>query len=72
VKRTPEERTVAKLFKNVPEGKGSIGEPRNGWLDDVKNGLKKTDVKGLQKKKITRYRHACKMTRKKVRVLHGS
>jgi hypothetical protein len=51
VKRTPEERTVAKLFKNVPEGKGSIGEPRNGWLDDVKNGLKKTDVKGFQKKK---------------------
>ena len=38
------------MFKNIPEGKGSIGEPRNGRLDDVKNDLKKTDVKGLQKK----------------------
>jgi len=50
VKRTPEERTVAKMFKNIQEGKGSVGEPRNGWLNDVKNDLKKIDVKGLQKK----------------------
>jgi hypothetical protein len=50
VKRTPEVRTVKKVFKNIPEGKSSVGEPINGWLDDVKNDRKKTGVMGLQKK----------------------
>jgi hypothetical protein len=39
---------VEKTFKNIPGGKRS--EPRNGWLDDVKNDLKKTDVRDLKKK----------------------
>jgi hypothetical protein len=50
VKRTPEERTAKKVFNNIPEGKCSVGEPRNGWLDDVKNDHKKTGVMGFQKK----------------------
>jgi hypothetical protein len=50
VTRKPEERTVEKIFKNIPGGKRSVGEPRNGWLDNVKNDMKKTGVTGLKKK----------------------
>jgi hypothetical protein len=69
VKRTPEKGTVKKMFKNIPEGKRSVGEPRNGWLDDVNNDLKKISVKGLQKKTV-RDRDACKLILKKTTVLH--
>jgi hypothetical protein len=41
---------VEKTFKNIPEGKKSVGKPRNGWLDDVKNDLTKIGVTGLKKK----------------------
>jgi hypothetical protein len=44
-----EDRTVKKVFKNIPEEKRSIGKPRKKWLDDVENDLKKTDVKRLEK-----------------------
>jgi hypothetical protein len=70
MKRTPEERTAKKVFKNIPEGKCSVGEPRNGWLDYVKNDQKKTGVMGLQKK-IATDGEACKLILKKTRVLHG-
>ena len=36
--------------KNIPDRKRSVGEPRKGWLDDVKNDLKKIGVTGLKKK----------------------
>jgi hypothetical protein len=32
----PEERTMEKVFKNTPDGKGSVVKPRKGWLNDVK------------------------------------
>jgi len=37
----PEERTVKKVFKSIPDGKTSVGKPRQLWLDDAKNDLKK-------------------------------
>ena len=41
VERRPEERTVKKVFENIPEGKG--------WLDDVESDLKKMGVIGWKK-----------------------
>jgi hypothetical protein len=42
----PEDRTVREVFKNIPEGKRSIGKPRKRLLDNVENYLKKMDVIG--------------------------
>jgi hypothetical protein len=39
--RMPEERPVNKTFKTIPDGKTSVGKPRQIWLDDVENDLKK-------------------------------
>ena len=39
--RVPEERSVKKVLKNIPEGKTSVGKPRKIWLDDVENDMKK-------------------------------
>jgi len=33
--RMPEERSVKKVFKTIPDGKTSVGNPRKIWLDDV-------------------------------------
>ena len=44
VERMPEERAVQKLFKNIREGKRSLGKPRKRWLYDVENDLKKLSV----------------------------
>jgi len=30
-----EETTVNKVFRNIPEGKRSVGNPRKRWLDNV-------------------------------------
>jgi hypothetical protein len=46
VERIPEERTVKEVFKNVPEGKRSVGKPRKTWLNDAENHLKKMGVRG--------------------------
>jgi hypothetical protein len=41
VKRIPKERTMKKLFNNIPKGKRFFRNPRKKWLDDVENDLKK-------------------------------
>jgi hypothetical protein len=41
----PEERTVKKVFQNMPQGKTSVGKPRKRWLDDVENDLEKKGVR---------------------------
>jgi hypothetical protein len=37
----PEQSTAAKVFKNIPEAKLSVGKgkPRKRWLDDDENDL---------------------------------
>jgi hypothetical protein len=51
---------VKEVFKNIAEGKLSIGKPRKRWLDDVENDLQKTGV-----------RDAWKLIPKEAKVLHG-
>jgi hypothetical protein len=46
VERKPKERTVKKLFKQIPEEKRSVGKPRKRWLDNVENYLKKMGIRG--------------------------
>ena len=41
----PEERTVKKALKNIPDRKKSVAKPRKRWLDDVENDLKNMGVK---------------------------
>jgi hypothetical protein len=50
---------VKKVFKNISEGKMSIGKPRRRWLNDFENDIKKTDVSGWRK--IERDRDAWKL-----------
>ena len=43
----PEERTVTKVFRNIPDGRGAVGKPkRGGWtmLNDLKVGRKKKQL----------------------------
>jgi hypothetical protein len=49
VERISDERTVKKMFKNIREGKWSVGKPRKKWWDDVENDLKKICVKRPEK-----------------------
>ena len=69
MERTPEERTTKEVFKNISEGKGSIGKPRRRWLDNVANDLNKTGVGGCRK--MVRDRDAWKFILKEARVLYG-
>jgi hypothetical protein len=46
----PEERTVKKVFKNISEGKRSVGNPRKRWVDDVENYLKKMGVRDFRRR----------------------
>ena len=39
VERMSEETTLEKVFKNTPERKRSVGNPRKRWLDSVENNL---------------------------------
>jgi len=34
-----EGKTVKKVFRSIPEGKRSVGNPRKRWLDKVENDL---------------------------------
>jgi hypothetical protein len=67
--RMPHERTVKKVFKNILEGKRSFGKPRQRWLDDVENDLKKMGVRGWRK--IVMDRAVWKLILKESKVLHG-
>jgi hypothetical protein len=67
VERMPEERTVTEVFKNIPEGKRSVGKPRKRWLDDVKNYTKNMGVRGCRK--IARDRDAWNLILKEAWVL---
>jgi hypothetical protein len=42
----PHERTVKKVFGNIPNGKISVGKPRKRWLDNAENYLKKMGEAG--------------------------
>jgi hypothetical protein len=37
---------VKKVSNNIPERKGSVGNPRKGWLDDAELDLEKMGVRG--------------------------
>jgi hypothetical protein len=66
--RVPEERTVKRVFKNIPDRKCSVGNPRKRWLVDVDNNLKKMSVRGCRK--IARDRDAWKFVLKGARIMH--
>jgi len=44
---------------NIYQRKQSAGKPRNRYLDDIKNNLKRMCVKAGEKKKKTRDRDDC-------------
>jgi len=64
-----EERTVKKVFKNIPK-ETSVGKPRKRWLDDVENDLKKMGVRG--RRNMARNTDAWKFFQKESKVLQGS
>jgi hypothetical protein len=68
VRTTPEEITVMKVFKNVPEGRRSVRKPRKRWINDVENDVKKMDVRGWRK--VARDRDAWKLIAEEARGLH--
>jgi hypothetical protein len=70
VARVPEERTVKRVFKNIPDGKCPVGKPRKRWLVDVDNDLKKISVRGWRK--IARDREAWKFVLKGARIMQRS
>ena len=70
MERKPEARTVKVVYKNISEGKGSVGKPRRRWLDNVANDMNKMGVRGWRK--IARDRDAWKLVLKQARVLLGS
>jgi hypothetical protein len=59
---------VKRVFKNIPDGKCPVGKPRNRWLVDVDNYLKKMSVRGWRK--IARDRDAWKFVLKAARIVH--
>ena len=65
----PENRTVKKVFKYIQQGKKSVGKPRNKWLDDAENNLKKVGVTGWRKR--ARDRDAWKLMLMETKVLLG-
>ena len=57
-------RTCGKNIRRKNWEKGSVGKPRNRWLDDAENDVKKMGVKRLEK-------NSWKLILKEARVLHG-
>jgi len=57
------------VFSNIPKGERSVGKPRNGWLVNIENGLKKISVRGWRK--IFRVGDAWELNLKEAKVLHG-
>jgi hypothetical protein len=68
MKRMPEGRIVKEVFKNIPEGKRSLGKPSKRWLDDIANDLKKMDVRC--RRRTARDGDAWKWILKETRVQH--
>jgi hypothetical protein len=64
-----EEITVKKVFKNTPEGKRSLGNPRKRWLDLIENYAKEMSVTGWRN--TVKGRDTWKLILKEARVLHG-
>jgi hypothetical protein len=60
---------VKKVFKNIADGKRSVGKPRKRWLDDVENYMQKMGVTDWRR--VTRDRDECKLILKKAKVQHG-
>jgi len=56
-----------KVFKNIAEGKRSVGKPRKRRLDDIENDLKEMDVRGWRK--VARDRDAWKLILKETMAL---
>jgi hypothetical protein len=69
VGRTPTERILKNVFKNIQEGKRSVRKPRKRWLDDVENDLKEITFGGWRK--LARDSDACKLMLMEARLLHG-
>jgi hypothetical protein len=59
---------VKRVFKNIPDGKCSVGKPRKRWLVDVDNYLKKMSVRGWRK--TARDRDASKFVLKGAGIMH--
>ena len=70
LERVAEEITVRKVLKNIPVGKRCFGKPRNRWLYEAENDLKKMGVRGLRK--IARNTDVWNLILKKASVLHGT
>jgi hypothetical protein len=45
----PEERTVKKVFKSIPEGKRPVSKTRNWWVNIAEYDLKEIGVYRLEK-----------------------
>jgi hypothetical protein len=46
LERIPEKKNVNIVFKNIPEGKRSVGKPAERWLGDVEYDLKEVRLSG--------------------------
>ena len=62
-------KTLKSVFNNIPKGESSFGIPRNGWLNDIENDLKKIGVRGWRK--IPRDRDAWELILKEAKGLRG-
>ena len=50
VQRMPETRSVKKVFLGKPDGRRRSGRPRERWLDDLEEDLRKLGVKEWRRK----------------------
>jgi hypothetical protein len=67
VERMSEDRVINKLYMSKPEGRGSVGRPKMGWLDDVDEDLRKMRISGWRGK--GRRRDEWKSVLREVKVL---